>query len=332
MVLACRDQTTAEKPPAGDSGDVARPPSAAQRAIEKDLVLRGTLKTPALIHAGEDVSVSLVLCNTSRDESHAVVAPGDGSEVGWREPHVYFTATIDQWDGTSKPVPNGEFGRCGLCDSNWQKDARILKPGDELPLDNWLPSEMLEFQSPGHVRLFAHYRYGAGATTKGGKTERPAAVSGPMADIPAFELTSEPMEFDVIRPLDLLLTVKGPIVVKKKTKVSDLIEIRLVDRSDQALEVSTPNVQPLLSLRLDGKMPGWGPTFSSRRATFAPLGLKPGQDESVMGEGVLANGMDGDWEYPVPDTIEIRARYYVSIGQRVSVLYSNWAEIKAIER
>ncbi len=136
----------------------------------------------------------------------------------------------------------------------------------------------------------------------------------------------------MIRPLDLLLTVKGPIVVKKKTKVSDLVEIRLVNRSDQALEVWTPNVQPVLSLCLDGQMPGWGPRFSSRKPTFAPLGLMPGQDEPLMGEGVLANGRDGDWEYPVPDTIKIRARYYVSIGKQVSVLYSNWAEIKAIGR
>jgi len=254
--------------------------------------------------------------------------------VGWREPHVYFTATIDQKDGTSKPVPSGNFGRCGNFDGNWEKDARILKPGEKLPLDDGLPppSDMLEFQSPGHVRLFAHYCYGAGDTSKGGRTESPATVSGLMAGAPAFELTSAPIEFEVIRPLDLLLTVKGPIVVKKKTKASDLIEIRLVNHSEQALEVSTPNAEPVLSLFLDGQMPGWGPTFSSHKPTFAPLGLKPGQGEPVLGEGVLANGMDGDWEYPVPDTIKIRARYYVSIGKQVCELYSNWAEIKAIAR
>ena len=72
--------------------------------------------------------------------------------------------------------------------------------------------------------------------------------------------------------------------------------------------------------------------LTSRKPTFSPVTLKPGQEESVMGQGVLANGMDGDWEYPVPDTIKLRARYYVSIGTRVSVLYSNWAEIKAIGR
>ena len=346
LVLACRNQTTDEKLAAGeptqagvasmtdDSGSTTRRASDAERTVEKDLVLQGTLKTPAVIDAGEDVRVSLILCNTSRDKSHAVVAPGDGSEVGWREPHVYFTATIGQRDGIFQPVPEGDYGRCGFFDSNWQKDARVLKPGDSLPLDNGLsqPSEMLDFQSPGHVRLFAHYRYGGGVTAKGGKTAKPVASSGLMAGVPAFELTSEPMEFDVLRPLDLVLTVKGSIVVKTTRKASDLIEIRLVNRSGHALEVSNPNVSPLLSLRLDGKMSGWGPMLTSRKPTFSPVTLKPGQEESVMGQGVLANGMDGDWEYPVPDTIKLRARYYVSIGTRVSVLYSNWAEIKAIGR
>jgi len=55
LVLACRDRSTAERPAAGAAIE------AAQRAIEKDLVLRGALKTPALIYAGEDVQVSLVL-------------------------------------------------------------------------------------------------------------------------------------------------------------------------------------------------------------------------------------------------------------------------------
>src|SRR5476649_918905 len=73
--------------------------------IEKDLALQMVLKSPTSVKVGGEVHVDLVLRNRSLDHSHPVIAPGGGSELGWREPYVYFSAELDEGDGHAKPVP-----------------------------------------------------------------------------------------------------------------------------------------------------------------------------------------------------------------------------------
>jgi hypothetical protein len=303
-----------------------------RQQIEKDLALQVALKSPVTIQVGEQVDVSIVVRNQSRDTAYSLVAPGDGSEAGWREPHVYFTATLDKGNGVSKVVPTARYARCGLFDPAWQKDARTLKPGEELPLKNWLvsPSTMLEFQEPGHVRLVAHYSYRAGIAVKGTKQ----SVVGLMAGVPVFELVSVPVEFDVVRPLDLMLTVKAPLTVKAKAKISDLFDIRIVNRSKQPVEISSPTISAdaRLSFEVEGQFGGWRPSIDTQKTTYGEkIALKPNEKIAVLGPGIFANDLDGTWEYPVADTIKVRASFHVSTWRPAPVIQSNWVEIKVIE-
>ena len=68
------------------------------------------------IESGENPWFEMSLVNGSRRYAYPVVEPGDGSEVGWRQPHIYFTATLTAPDGATTAVPAARYGRCGLFD------------------------------------------------------------------------------------------------------------------------------------------------------------------------------------------------------------------------
>src|SRR5688572_14865014 len=80
--------------------------------IIKDLKLEITAPADRTLMAGTKPAIGLKVVNTSRTTLHHVVMPGDGSELGWREPYVYFTATYDSGDGKSVDLPNEAYGRC----------------------------------------------------------------------------------------------------------------------------------------------------------------------------------------------------------------------------
>jgi hypothetical protein len=163
--------------------------------IERDLRLEIALDTPRRIRGGERVGVTLRLRNRSRTRTHAVVEPGDGSEIGWREPHVFFTAERETAPGTWVPVATAPYARCGLYAPDWQTSIVSLAPGRSIALSGWLadPSVMLDLRTPGRVRVRAHYAYGAGARTRG-PTTPPAQLAG----VPAFEIVSRPITITIV--------------------------------------------------------------------------------------------------------------------------------------
>ena len=136
---------------------VARPRSnrpLTKAEIEADLRLEVTWTGPKVIEVGDRLPVSASLVNDSKTTTHPVVKVGDGSELGWREPFVYWTATIDRGDGKPIEVPKQRYRRCGLFDYDWPKDVVALRPFETLPVD---VHPLLEFQQAGRVRLQAHY-------------------------------------------------------------------------------------------------------------------------------------------------------------------------------
>lgn len=169
-------------------------PGPTKEQIERDLVLKVELKTAKPTASGERIELDVFLVNDSEQNTYPVVKSGDGSEVGWREPHVYFTASRKKSDGTWEDVPPAGYGRCGLYDPDWQKDVVRLGPGDNIKLE-WLPppSVMLDLRKPGLVRLYVHYRYGRGASTRGQTPQTPVNLGG-MEGLPAFEIVSAPIE------------------------------------------------------------------------------------------------------------------------------------------
>jgi len=153
------------------------------------------------VPAGTSPHVALTLVNTSKANTYLVVKPGDGSECGWREPHVYFTA--EQLSAQRKWEPLQRYGlsRCGLYDFDWPKDVVELKPGEKLAVtNNWIPNPDFRLQFSGKVRVTGHYDYQAGKGKSG--VVRAVENRGRMYDTPAFAIASNPVEFEVVRPRD----------------------------------------------------------------------------------------------------------------------------------
>lgn len=143
---------------------------------------------------GEDVPVKATMRNSS-DRTVAALKPGDGSESGWREPHVYYTAKKlrgKEW----LDVPPRVIRRCGVYNPAWQKDVVSLAPGETLNLGSWLPGPEAYFNlTPGRYRFQLHYVYGAGGNARaGGAPSVPAALKG----VPSFHLTSSFLEYTVL--------------------------------------------------------------------------------------------------------------------------------------
>jgi hypothetical protein len=125
-----------------------------------------------------------------------VVKPGDGSEVGWREPWVWFEAEHRTASGAWEKLPTPQLGRCGLYDSNWEKDALALAPGASITIKDWMPDVMQAFQmKPGIYRVVVHYAFRGGATKGHIPAPGPRRV---MVDVAPFEVVSAPVEITII--------------------------------------------------------------------------------------------------------------------------------------
>lgn len=183
---------------------------AARDAIESDLKLRAVLTTEDHILPGQPIGLSLRLENTSTSKVHRVIKPGDGSTVGWREPHVYFSVQYqyfsfqygemkEEWVNLSqKPVM-----RCGLFDPNWAKDFTDIPAGGGLDLNAWLSSvhDRFEFRLPRTYRIYVHYDFG-GIHQPGERRTRPDPIPPEVRDIPPFHLVSKPVQVTVERPIE----------------------------------------------------------------------------------------------------------------------------------
>ena len=173
-----------------------RPAPDRAAAYVRDLKLTATAGART-VKADELPRVTLTLENTSKTESYFVVKAGDGSEAGWREPYVYFTAE-QQWRGKWEAIPSHGVGRCGLYSNEWWKDVVELKPGAKLVV-----AEMAypTFRMPidGKLRLTGHYAYRGGMNKS---FQQPPERRGLMGATSAFSITSNAVEFDVVRPND----------------------------------------------------------------------------------------------------------------------------------
>lgn len=239
-----------------------------REAIERDLVLEATLASARTIQPGEPVRVSARIVNRSKTTTYKLVRPGDGSESGWRDPHVYFTADTSDARGVRTPVAEAGLGRCGLYDANWHDEVITLAPGKVLDLTNWMPMahHQLRFEDEGTVSMRLHYRYTRGALGKGRKTLDPKAEggTGPMGTTPAFELVSAAVRFHVIRLAEVRLVAKGPVTIGRSTLLSSVMDLEIENRATDPMLVSGAEVQ------IQVVRPGGVPPFFSEHRRIAP--------------------------------------------------------------
>lgn len=172
----------------------------ARADIERELVLEVTLRSPQVIRPGGAIAVQVALRNRSSERTHHVVKPGEGSALGWREPHMFYTAKMDEGDGLWTDVPEASVGQCATFDFDWRDDVVALAPGDVLELDSWVdsPDMALALDVPGKARIVLHYAYRPSVD----KRSR-VQLSGPIAAVPDYELRSAPIEIDIKSDVDV---------------------------------------------------------------------------------------------------------------------------------
>ena len=316
-------------------GKKEEPAPADAPKIKSDLVLTAKLESAKTIQPGQLIGIELALENRSGSATHRVIKPGDGSSVGWREPHVFFTVKHQGADGKWGEAPRKKYGRCGLFDTNWAKDFVDLAPGEKLELKSWVPSinYFWEFQRAGNYQIRAHYAFGG--HRKGGKVGAVAKTQKlpqEVRDIPNFELVSKPIKIKVERPLDVKVKVKRVMTANQPVALSKLLDVTLVNNSDREIEVASPTLHGVrLGVEIDGQHAGWRPTVDPQTGKLGiKKKLKNGQSVALLGTGEFPNGLDGEWTYPGDGTVRVRVSYAMSSSKPATQITSEWVEVKVV--
>jgi hypothetical protein len=169
--------------------------------------------------------------------------------------------------------------------------------------------------------VFGHYEYRA----TGGKygKPRPLAERGAMAETPLFAIRTEPVEFDVIRPLDLKIKVKQPLKVGVEKKISDVLEVTLTNATDKAVTIGAGGPTGAKLSFTGGGPEANNPELTEYAEKFgSQVELKAGETAALVGPGNLSNGADGAWTGRKPGKYLVRATYSteVSTGPRVEAV------------
>ncbi len=206
----------------------------------------------------------------------------------------------------------GGHARCGVFDSEWPKDVADLKPGEKLPLTTgWVGGPRLSFQYPGRVRLDGHYADRA----TGGKdgSPRPPEERGRMRGTPLFEVASEPVELEVVRPLDVRVRVKRPLKVGEEAKVSDALDVTVTNTTGKPRAVGIPGAVRgyRLGIRVHTGTRQETDWYSVPVADVpeATPTLQPGQSVS------LTPGAGGQWKPETPWPARVFVQHVVPAGR-----------------
>lgn len=158
------------------------------RVVDLRVDLEITTESP--IASGGPLEVEATLINTSETATYFVVPVSDGSEMGWREPHVSVAIEFrgeDGWEG----LESRGIARCGLYDFEWWTQTVELRPGGATTFGPWMSQLSVQFDlaRAGEYRIQLHYDYDPSAVTA--PTVAPPEVG------PAFQLTSDWVRFEV---------------------------------------------------------------------------------------------------------------------------------------
>lgn len=184
----------------------------------------------ATVLPGAPLYVKVVLANESKQAIH-VVRPGDGSDAGWREPLVTWTAHSVGDDGTETPIEPTPMLRCGNFAADWTNDVVSLAAGATLDISDafgW-PTNRFDLQAAGRVRLRAEYEYRGGEWTRGGKVKADGTPeTGAMGSTAPFRVVSNPVDLEVKRPIDVVLKVRRAAKRGVAHRTEDLVEVSAV--------------------------------------------------------------------------------------------------------
>jgi hypothetical protein len=182
------------RPSGGRGSGCVDPVALASGDPQRDLELK--LSGPRTLKAGEHPQLSAQLKNVSRSRAHHIVLPSDGSDAGWRDPVISFTAFIDEGDGCWKPLERAQVFRCGLFDVDWEDYVVKLAAGSKRVIDPLWGFPSFQWRK-GTVKLFLHYAWTGGAASKGATQSVDPSSLGAMAREKPYELVSNAIELEV---------------------------------------------------------------------------------------------------------------------------------------
>lgn len=279
VACACSGADTAPSTPAGAPATEVRTSKAPSNEVERDLVLTLRRTTTEPFEISRNPHFEVVLANSSRSRAYPIVLSNDGSESGWREPHVWYTVERKLAGGNWENAPAHRGGRCGLYASDWEKDVQTLAPGAEVVLPWFEFYAQWDLDDATHVRVVAHYAYGDHA-----KDLR--KVPPLLHTMPAYELASKPMELAVEAPVTLELRLKGKLPASGDA-LAPLVDVVAINRSKTPQAIATADSGASLSLEVEYTAKD-GQTQRARVSTsystdYARDKLAPGARLSVVG-------------------------------------------------
>lgn len=276
-------EVAAEDASAGSVAPVAR---FARDDVESDLALELTQALTAPFEDGRDPRLEVTLANRSLVRSYAVVLPDDGSESGWREPRVGFSLQ----GAVGERMGEGEFvdiasvrgARCGVFAEEWQRDVRVLGPGERVRLEYFPFDEFRVEPGVARVRIVAHYSYGE-------RARDPSKVPTSLRVMPRYALASNDVELAVARPYELVAHLTGTWPDDVSRPLADHFAVLLKNQSNEPLPYEPPDRAASLFFEL-ALRDGSGMIFSvaSQGSDRARDTLLPGETRSLLGPEVRA--------------------------------------------
>jgi len=242
---ACSGADTTPSTPFSAPATEVTTPALPHNALERDLVLTLRRKSTEPFEVSRDPKFEVVLANRSHETAYPIVLSNDGSESGWREPHVWYTVERKLPSGTWEAAPTLPAARCGLYARDWEKDVQTLGPGASIVLPWFTFYQHWDMEEATHVRVVAHYAYGDHAKDL---RKVPPALHA----IPAYELASQPMELPIHAPVALELRLKGKLPGSAgEEALAPLVDVVAVNHSKTAQPIATADSGGSLSLEVE---------------------------------------------------------------------------------
>ena len=178
----------------------------------------------------DDDKILLYITNQSLTKSYKIILPGDGSEMAWREPYIYFTAKQETGDNEWIPLEKNVLERCGLFDAEWQNDTALIKPKQKIQIYEMAYQNVLaafNIKQSGRIRLTAHYDYKQGEHPKKNANQIPVEYKS-IVEMPISENIKQIPSFEIL---------SASIVQKKSIMVYTLQEKEAIQLADSIARV-----------------------------------------------------------------------------------------------
>ncbi|MEO2090759.1 MAG: hypothetical protein ABGY75_14840, partial [Gemmataceae bacterium] len=219
----------------------------------------------------------------------------------------------------------------------WVKWVVTLRPGESIPIRGWCDLVPFDLQEEGTVAMRVHYRYAGRESHKEFTKADPAADRGGMGDVPPFEVVSDPIRVEVVRPFDLKLMLKRPTVkVREEFTLPELLGLELTRRGNEPLGpvLNEPcyagTVHLFAEVVSDGGLPVTEGGFIGDPAWMQLPRLEP-----VAGERIdlfalkksLSENFNRPWKGRRGGMLRIHARYSPNERGGVPLFKSNTVEL-----